>query len=407
MIARVLVFLSAAFGAALGQTHDLVLAGGHVIDPANGVNEVMDVAVAGDRITAVRKAIPEAQAKRRVDVSGLYVTPGLVDLHAHVYGNEGRLSPDDTALVTGTTTVVDAGGAGWRTFEDFKTRVIDKVQTRVLVFLNVVGKGMTGAEDDVEDMDPKAIARKIAEYPQLIVGIKTAHFGPPGWTSIDKAVEAGRLSNTPVIVDSHIFTRSGRTTRDKLLDHLRPGDIHTHAYNDRQLELVNRFSGKVQDYARIARQRGVLFDMGHGAGSFLWPVAVRAMKDGFPPDTISTDLHGISIMIPQSDMPNCISKMITLGMPLEDAIARSTVNPARAIRRFPEVGTMGEGSIADVSVFSMRDGVFAFKDAWGHKMLGTKKLECVLTVRAGRIVFDENGISRPLWSEPENNGVNQ
>jgi dihydroorotase len=186
------------------------------------------------------------------------------------------------------------------------------------------------------------------------------------------------------------------------LDHLRRGDIHTHAYNDRQLELVDRFSGKVQDYARVARQRGVLFDMGHGAGSFLWPVAVRAMKDGFPPDTISTDLHAISVMIPQSDMPNCISKMLTLGMPLQEAIARSTVNPARAINRFPELGTLGTGRTADVAVFALREGVFAYKDAWGHKMLGTKRLECVLTMRAGRVVFDENGLSRPLWSEPGN-----
>jgi dihydroorotase len=211
--ARILTLFVALSSAAPAQTYDLVLASGHVIDPANRIDEIMDVAFSGDRIVSIQKNIARDRSKSRIEVPGLYVTPGLVDLHAHVYGNEGKLFPDDTALVTGTTTVVDAGGAGWRTFDDFKKTVIDKVQTRVLVFLNIVGRGMTGGEDNVEDMDPKAIANKIAEHPQLIVGIKTAHFRPPGWTSIDKAVEAGRLSNTPVIVDSHIFTRSGRTTR--------------------------------------------------------------------------------------------------------------------------------------------------------------------------------------------------
>ena len=231
------------------------------------------------------------------------------------------------------------------------------------------------------------------------MGIKTAHFGLPGWDAIKRAVEAGRLSGRPVIVDDKIFTNSGRTTREKLLDQLRPGDLHTHTYNDRQLELIDRFTGKVQPYMWEARRRGVLFDLGHGAGSFLWPVATQAMKQGFPPDTISTDLHAGSVLIPQSDMPNCISKLMNLGMGLQDAIRRSTVNPAQAIRRFPELGTLGEGRVADVAVFELQTGVFAFKDSWGHKLLGTKKLECVLTVRDGKIVYDLNGLSFPLWTE--------
>jgi dihydroorotase len=230
------------------------------------------------------------------------------------------------------------------------------------------------------------------------VGIKTAHFGRPGWASIKAAVEAGRLSNTPVIVDDKIFTNSGRTTREKLLDVLRPGDLHTHAFNDRQLELIDRFSGKVQPYMWEARRRGVLLDMGHGAGSFLWPVASQALAQGFPPDTISTDLHAGSILIPQSDMPNCISKMMLLGMPLRDAIERSTVNPAKAIKRFPELGTLNAGSVADLAIFELKTGVFAFKDAWGMKRMGTKKLECVYTVRNGQTAFDLNGLGFPVWN---------
>jgi dihydroorotase len=162
--------------------------------------------------------------------------------------------------------------------------------------------------------------------------------------------------------------------------------------------LIDRFTGKVQPYAREARERGVLFDMGHGAGSFLWPVASRAMAQGFPPDSISTDLHAESILSVQSDMPNCISKMMTLGMGLQEAILRSTVNPARAIHRYPEVGTLSVGSSADVAVFNLETGVFAFMDAWHTKRLGTKRLKCVFTVRDGRIVYDLNGLAFPLWT---------
>lgn len=385
---------------AAAQTYDLLLAGGQVIDPANGIQQVMDVAVSGGRIARVERNLPRGQAKKVVDAAGLYVTPGLVDLHAHVYGYSGSLFPDDTALPAGTTTVVDAGGAGWRTFEDFRDRIIRKSRTRVLVFLNIVGRGMLGSgiESNVEDMDPKATAAKIREHPDLIVGIKTAHYGRPGWTALDRAVEAGRLSDTPVIVDNGILSGSQRTSREKLLDKLRPGDLHTHTYNDRQIELLDRHSGRVQEYALEARRRGVLFDMGHGAGSFLWPVATRAMAQGFPPDTISTDLHSASIMIPQSDMPNCISKLLNLGMTLEDAIARSTVSPAKAIKRYPELGTLGVGRTADIAVLALREGVFAFKDAWGKKYLGRKKLECLLTVREGKIVFDQEGLSWPEWT---------
>lgn len=370
------------------QTFDLVLKGGHVIDPGSAIDRVMDVGITGDRVTRVAPNIDAALAKRVIDASGLYVTPGLIDLHAHVYGYSGSIAPDDTSLPAGTTTIVDAGGAGWRTFDDFKAKVIDRSTTRVLVFLNIVGRGMLGSEveDNVDDMEPARTALKIKAHRETIVGIKTAHFGKPGWTAIKRAIEAGNTADVPVMVDDKIFTSAGRTTREKVLDVMRPGDLHTHMYNDRQMELVDRFTGKVQPYMIEARKRGVLFDLGHGGGSFLWPVAVPAMKQGFAPDTISTDLHSSSLLGPQSDMPNCISKMMNLGMTLQDAVIRSTVNPAKAIRRYPELGTLGEGKVADVAVFQARKGVFAYKDAWGKKLLGTQKLEPVLTIRAGKVV---------------------
>ncbi|HEU0138884.1 MAG TPA: amidohydrolase/deacetylase family metallohydrolase [Bryobacteraceae bacterium] len=401
--------LALALSACLyGQSrYDLLLKGGHVIDPANQRDGVMDVAVKGNTIARVASAIPAGEAVKVLDVSGLYVTPGLIDLHAHVYGYSGSIFPDDTALIAGTTTVVDAGGAGWRTFDDFYEKIIRPSRTRVLAFLNIVGRGMLGGdvESNVDDMDPERTAAKIRERRDYIVGIKTAHFALPGWVAIDRAVKAGELSGTPVMVDDKILTGAERDTRTKLLEKLRPGDMHTHMYNDRQLELVDRFTGRVQPYVLEARKKGVLFDLGHGAGSFLWPVAVKAMRQGFAPDTISTDLHSSSIMIAESDMPNCISKLMNLGMTLQEGIAKSTVRPAEVIRRYPELGTLGEGRVADISVFELRTGVFAFKDAWHKKMLGNKKLEAVATIRDGKLVYDRKGLGFPEWTKAGDYGV--
>src|SRR3954469_12108185 len=386
-----LILLAAVWTSiAAAQQYDLVLRGGHVIDPGNRIDGRTDVAVSNGRIAAVQPDIPAAQARKALDVTGFYVVPGLVDLHAHVFGYEGSLVPDQTALRAGTTTIVDAGGSGWRTFDEFRRTVIVTSRTRVLALLNIVGKGMVGEpyESDIEDMDPVKTADTISKNRDVIVGIKTAHFAKPGWIAIDRAVEAGRRAGVPVMVDDKIFTNSGRTTKEELLQHLRPGDIHTHMYNDRQMELIDRFTGKVQPWMVEARRRGVLFDVGHGGGSFLWPVAARAVGQGFVPDTISTDLHSGSINIQQSDMPNVMSKMMLLGMSLGDVVARSTVNPAKAIGRYPDLGTLAVGRTADIAVLEEQTGVFAFKDSWPAKRLGTKRLDCVLTIRDGKVAYE-------------------
>jgi dihydroorotase len=401
LIGVILTFVVATGTSWSQPRYDLLLKRGHVIDPANRIDSVMDIGISSGKIARVAADIPATEARKVLDVQGQYVTPGLIDLHAHVYGYSGSIFPDDTALIAGTTTVVDAGGSGWRTFDEMYQRVIKPSRTRVLALLNIVGHGMIGEkyEDDVTDMDEEKTAGKIREQRQYIVGIKVAHFGGKGWVAIDHAIAAGKLSGTPVMIDDKIFTNAGRTTREKLLDKMRPGDIHTHMYNDRQLEVINRFTGKLEPYMMEARRRGVLFDLGHGAGSFLWPVASKAMAQGFAPDTISTDLHSSSIMIPESDMPNCISKLLNLGMTLQDAILKSTMNPAKAIARFPELGTLSEGQVADIAVFNLRNGVFAFKDAWHKKLIGTKKLECVLTLRGGSLVYDRDGRGFPEWNK--------
>ena len=379
-------------------TYDLLLKGGHVIDPANEIDGVADLAIRDGKIAEVATGIPAAKAKQVVSVAGLHVTPGLIDIHGHVFGLPGSLFPDDTALVTGTTTIVDCGGAGWRTFDRLKREIIDRSRTRVLAFLNIVGAGMVSseAEANVEDMDPAAAAAKVREYSELIVGIKKHNPGPPGWFVLKRAMEAGRLSNTPVIIDDNIYSNSGRNTREKLLDILRPGDLHTHMYNDQQMHLVDRFSGKVRPEMRETRARGVLFDMGHGGGSFMWPVASRAMRQGFPPNIISTDMHSNSIMN-QVSMPNCMSKLMTLGMGLAEAVMRSTVTPARAIGKFPELGTLGEGKVADITVLRLERGVFAYKDARRNKLLGAKRVRAVMTLREGEVVFDEDGLAFSAW----------
>ena len=379
------------------EPYDLLLTGGHVIDPANQIDGIRDVGIRNRTIVRVAATLSRASAKQIADVKGLYVVPGLVDIHSHEYGYSGALFPDDAALPAGTTTVVDAGGPGWRNFEDYQEKILRRSKTRVLTFINIVGLGMGGDESDVEDMDPRATADKIREHPDLIVGIKNAHFDRPGWVSVERAVEAGRLADRPVMLDNNILSWTGRDTKTKVLEKMRPGDVHTHTFNDRHVEVLDRRSRRIQPFMNEARKRGVLFDLGHGGGSFLWTVADRAMSLGFAPDTISTDLHATSILTTQSDMPNCMSKMLILGMELNEVVNRSTVTPARAINRFPEVGTLGEGKTADVAVLELEDGVFAYHDAWEKKRLGNRRIVNVLTVRAGEVVYDRDGRAFADW----------
>jgi dihydroorotase len=392
----VVALFSSAQGTA--QTYDLLLKGGHVIDPANQVNAVRDIAVTGDKIARVAEGIPAAEARKVVDVSGFYVIPGLVDIHAHVFvedpGGWG-IYPDLGAFPSGVTTIVDAGSSGWKNFEQFKTRVIDKARVRVLAFLNIVAIGMDPVgEQSMNEMDARPTAAMIKKYPQILVGVKTAHYEGPEWEALDRAFEAGRLANVPVMV--HFSPQPTRSYADLLLKHMRPGDIHTHMYAQ-HIPLLDE-DGKVNEFVREARQRGVIFDLGHGAGSFWFRIAAPAMEQGFGPDSISTDLHQHSYLIPQANMVNCMSKILNLGMPLEEVIYRSTVTPAREIKR-PELGTLSVGSTADIAVLELQKGTFGFVDSGHARLKGTQKLRCLITVRAGKIVWDAEGLSWPDWQK--------
>lgn len=375
--------------------YDLLLKGGHVIDPKHHVDGPMDVAVAGNKIALVAPDIPASQAKKVVSVSGLYVTPGLIDMHTHVYGATEWMFPDGHALPNGTTTVVDAGSVGWKDFEEFRDTIIQRSITRVLAFLNIAGGGMLGdkkAEQDVGDMDPVSVAEMIRKHPDVLVGVKSAHFGGAGWESADRAVEAGELSGTPVMID--FAPKPTRTYEDLLLKHLRPGDIHTHMYA-KHIPLLDE-NGSINPYVRTARDRGILFDLGHGAGSFWFRIAIPALKQGFGPDSISTDIHKHSILIPNATMITTMSKLLDMGMPLQEVIFRSTVTPAAEIGH-PELGTLGVGSDADVAVIAVLKGEFGFVDSGHAKMRGDRRLQCVLTLRNGKVVWDVNGLSWPDW----------
>jgi len=373
--------------------YDLLLKGGHVIDPANEVNEPMDVAIKGDCIASVAKDIPAEQTEKVVDAKGLHVTPGLVDIHTHVAPSmDDYIRADVVPVRTGVTTVVDAGSAGCKNFEEFKARVIDCCKTRVLSLLNIAGCGMVRREQDPAEWDPLAAVDMIEHYPELIVGLKTAHYMGADFEPVDRAVHAGRLTRTPVMVD--IWVKATATYEDLLLKHLRPGDMHTHFYA-RQFPLLNN-DGKVQDCVLRARERGVLFDVGHGVGSFWFRIAVPAVRQGFIPDSISTDLHARSVLLPNATMPMVMSKFLNMGMTLEDVVMRSTVNPARQIQR-PELGTLSEGACADVAVFELREGEFGFVDCGRARMRGKCQLECLMTIRNGEVLWDPYGLSMPDW----------
>ena len=383
----------------MSQTYDLLLKGGNVIDPRNGINAPMDVAVSGNKIARVAESISTRDAKKTVDVSGFYVTPGLVDIHVHVYTGTGNKNsytgdrsvyPDGFTFRSGVTTVVDAGSSGWTNFPEFKDRVIDISKTRVLALLNIVGKGMAGRNDieqDTSDMDPKATAKRAKEYPDIIVGIKSAHFHGPEWTSVDKAVEAGKLTDLPVMIDFGTF-HEARPFQELVLDHLRPGDIYTHGYK-RQVPYVDD-KHKLLPYLSQARKRGVKFDVGHGGGSFSWKNAVPAIRQGFWPDSISTDLHIGSMNAGMKDMTNVMSKILSQGVPLYDVIKMSTWNPAQQMKR-SEIGHLSEGAVADIAVLRLDHGRFGLVDAQRARLMATKLLVCEMTIRDGQVAWDLNG----------------
>ena len=400
----ILLIFCFSYGISKSQTYDIVIKGGRVIDPKNNIDAIMDLAISDGKIAALAKSIDQAEGKKVINAANMYVTPGIIDIHVHVFhgtkadqdymNGPNAVAPDGFTFRAGVTTVVDAGSSGWRTFADFKKQTIDMSKTRVLAFLNIVGEGMRGGpfEQNTKDMDARRTAEFAKNNPNEIVGIKLAHYNGYEWEPTDSAAEAGRLSNLPVMIDFG-GANPPLSIKELFLEHLRPGDIFTHCYaslNSR--EAIVDENGKVKPFVFDARKRGIIFDVGHGGGSFRWSQAIPAIEQGLLPDAISSDLHIGSMNGGMKDMANLMSKFLNLGLSVQDVILRSTWNPAKIINR-PELGNLSVGTEADVAIFSMRKGNFGFIDVGDEKIEGDQKLEAEMTIRAGKIVWDLNGLA--------------
>lgn len=398
---RPAILLAFACSAAAQTPYELLLKGGHVIDPKNAISRVMDVAVSGGKIARVAPNIPAREARTVADVAGLFVTPGLLDIHTHLYAGTGARAiagdqsvyPDGFSFRTGVTTMVDAGTSGWRNFPDFEQRVIGRAKTRVLAFLNICGVGMAAqGEDNPEDMDAGEAVKMAKAHHGLIVGFKVAHYALPDFRDVDRAVEAAGQTGLIVMVD--FGTAQGpRNIANLLQEKLRPGDIYTHMYSGLRQELVN---GAVNPAMIAARKRGVIFDLGHGGGSFFWNIAAPAFEQGFYQDSISTDLHADSMNTGMKDLPNVMSKVLNLGVPLERVVAMSTWNPAREIGH-AELGNLDAGAEADIAVLALERGHFGFLDSAGARRAGDRKLAAEMTIRKGAVVWDLNGRAAADW----------
>ncbi len=390
----------------MAKQFDLLLKGGHVIDPANHIDGRVDIAVTGDRIARVAPDIDPSLAGKVIDASHTYVTPGLIDIHVHVYHTrepEGlSVVADHHSFRSGVTTMVDTGTAGAKHFLHFKRTVIDMAKTRIFAFINIVKSGMMGDfEQDIREMDPELAASIVLAYPEICVGIKTAHYwtyqpwdeAHTPWAAVDRALQARDICQKPLMVD---FWPRPERTYPELLQKMRPGDIHTHMYAQ-QFPVLDEHH-QPNRFLFEARDRGIIFDLGHGAGSFWFRLAIPAMAGGWRPDSISTDLHIGNINGPVVDMLTTMSKLLSLGMPLQETIYRSTVTPAQEIGH-PELGTLSEGAEADIALLTLEEGAFGYTDCGQAKYVGSKRLACKLTLRAGEVVYDPDGLAKPLWTD--------
>ncbi|MFM9909856.1 MAG: amidohydrolase/deacetylase family metallohydrolase [Chitinophagaceae bacterium] len=387
-----------------GQLYDLLIRNGHVIDPKNNIDAIIDIAISKRKIVKVDKDIPVRDARKIVNATGLLVTPGLIDIHTHVFvGSKAdkfadgvySLSPDDFSFKSGVTTVVDAGTSGWRNFAVFKEQVIEKSQTRILAFLNIAGTGLSGYPDqeDLQDMDANMTSLTVKKYSTIIVGIKIGHYEGFEWTPFDRALEAATATNLPLLVECHLPNYS----LEDQLNRMRPGDILTHSFEqvNERMTIIDE-QGKLRPFVLKAQSRGVLFDVGHGGAGFWFNQAIPAFQQGLWPNSFGSDLHRFSMNSGMKSMLNIMSRYLNMGMPLNEIIVRATWKAAQSIKR-NDLGNLSVGCDADISLLKILEGNFGFIDAGGNKLDGKKKFEAELTIRAGSIVWDLNGLAARNW----------
>jgi dihydroorotase len=386
---------------------DLLLAGGTVIDPASGIHERRDVGVVGERIAAIEARIATDDAAAVIDATGRYVVPGLVDLHAHVYPGVADLSvdADEACLGRGVTTVVDGGSAGANTWPGFRRWVVERSQARVLAFLNISLLGQVdttlGELHDLRFADAERAVRVAVANRDAIVGFKVrlsgTLAGDHGLEGLRRALWAGHAADLPVM--AHIG--GTRFDIETALALMRSGDIVTHAFTGWNPGGIVDDAGRVVAGARDARARGIRFDVGHGAGSFSWATAAAALADGFAPDSISTDLHRFNIAGPVGDLPTTMSKLLHLGLPLDDVVRMATSSPASSLGALAgSAGRLVVGGDADVAVLALVEEPRELKDSLGVGRVVGRHLEPVAVVRAGaevsvrpRVMVPPAGIS--------------
>jgi dihydroorotase len=370
--------------------YDLILRGGRIFDPGRGIDMEADLAFSSSRISGIGGAVGSAEAVEVRQVDGCLVVPGLIDLHTHVYWGGTSLGVDalTVARASGTTTFVDAGSAGAGNYAGFLRHIIEQSRPRVLAFLNISFAGifgfsrsvMVGECTDMRLLDGSEAIRVAREHPSTIVGIKVRvgriAGGASGIAPLTQAIETAEELGLPVMTHIDLPPPNLR----EIFQHLRPGDILTHCF--RPFPNAPIVAGRVREEVLLAREHGVIFDIGHGMGAFSFDTARTMMGQGFFPDVISSDVHSLSIDGPAHNLLVTLSKFLSLGMPLPELIERVTARPAQAVRR-PEFGGLSVGGIGDATVLAVEEGRFEFIDSTGQKMIGSRRLVCKGCVLAG------------------------
>ena len=374
---------------------DLLIKDGKVVDPSQGIEELRDVAIRAGKIARLERDIPAGQARQVVNASGKLVTPGLIDVHTHVFPYVGPygIEPDPYCVRRGVTTALDAGTSGAFTFPAFRKFIIPQAATRVRALLHVVSIGMVtgstpnmGELEDLRYCEPQLAVKVAEENRDLIVGFKIRfsekYTGPNDFEGMKRARSAADQGRLPLM--THIG--GSYTPLPQILALMKKGDVVTHSYNSHPHGIVDP-AGKVIPEVREARERGVLFDVGHGAGSFSFNVMEKCLHQEFLPDTISSDLYTANIHGPVYDLVTTLSKFLLLGMNLRDIFTRCTVNASRMFNFGAEIGTLKPGAEGDVSVLDLVDGDFTFTDSDGKSRRGKQKLLPVVTVRGGKVFY--------------------
>lgn len=375
------------------QNYELLIKNGTLIDAAQGIHARQDIGFANGHVAAVSDAIPISEAREVLDANGCFVTPGLIDLHVHVFYGVSHfgIEPDSTCLARGATTVVDAGSAGADTFPGFRKYVIDVSDTRILAQLNISSQGMLTQEigelENPDYADVGKACRMIEAHRDIILGVKVRLTresivgARAGMLPLHRAREAADAAGLPLMVHPQ---DAWCQSIDDILAVMGKRDILTHCFHDMPCGILDE-NGKIRDSVHAALERGVIFDVGHGAGSFSWDVVNKAMAQGVEPTTISSDLHVYNVDGPVYDLVNVVNKFLYLGMPLDDALAKVTSVPADTILMPGEVGTLAVGAWGDAVVFELREGAFELVDARGQCRIGTQKLEPIVVVKSGRV----------------------